>query len=364
MRILHIADCLRGGGIQNFLLSLLPEQVGQGHEVMLVVIERYDFDYCQHLDDVLQANGVKVVCLGKVKHSKLSMLRTILACRKLIRKTRPDIVNTHGVMSHTYGAVSVLGGGIPHVTTVHNAPERWTTVCRWLCGGKPLIFCSESAYEMRVQSSSKMATIENGISSSIVKTDSRVDLRNELSLRPSDKVIVLVGSLRQQKNYEFLKAIVDAANDPSLHFCICGGNYGKGYVPATAFSGYEKNIHLLGLRSDVSAIENCADLFMSCALFEGLPIAVLEAYFNGIPCVLSPIPQHKKIADVSYVWMPDDFTADAFVAAIREALECDLSHTAISEARKPQVAKYSIERTSKRYVTFYKEIIHSCNKGK
>ena len=32
MKIVHIANCLRGGGIQNFLLSLLPEQVKQGHK--------------------------------------------------------------------------------------------------------------------------------------------------------------------------------------------------------------------------------------------------------------------------------------------------------------------------------------------
>lgn len=359
MKIAHITDCLRGGGIQNLLLSLLPEQVKQGHEVTLIVIEQYDYDYCRHLDCMLADCGVKVLCLNKIKHNKLSMLRTISICRKKVGKIQPDIVNTHGTMSHIYGAIAVLGKRILQVTTIHNAPEVWPQICKLFCSAKPHIFCSVSAFDMRQQNSGRMTIIENGISSAIVKNTDKANLKKELSLKPSDKVIVLVGSLRPQKNYEFLKSIVDETKDPSLHFCICGGNYGKGYIPASVFEGYEKNIHLLGLRSDVSAIENCADLFLSCALFEGLPMAVLEAYFNGIPCVLSPIPQHQKISDVEYVWIPKEFTPTAFVASIYEALKCNLSHEQIYESRKKQIAKYEIARTCEKYVAFYKEILAS-----
>lgn len=357
MKILHITDCLRGGGIQNFLLSLLPEQVKQGHDVTLIVIEKYDYDYCSHLAAVFTSNGVKVICLGKIKHNKISMIKTVFVCRRKIGTMQPDIVNSHGTMSHIYGAIAVLGTCISHTTTIHNAPEVWPLACRILCSRKPLIFCSVSAYEMRKQNSEKMVAIENGISQDIVKTTNRIDLRKELSLTLTDKIIVLVGSLRPQKNYEFLKNIVDEAQDTSLHFCICGGNYGKGYVPASVFYGYEKNIHLLGLRSDVSAIENCADLFLSCATFEGLPIAVLEAYFNGIPCVLSPIPQHVKIAEVDKVWIPNEFNARSFVETIHEALKCTDEHSNIYEQRMPQIEKYSISNTCMKYIEFYNEII-------
>ena len=358
MQIIHITDCLRGGGIQNFLLSLLPEQVKQKNDVMLIVIEQYDYDYCRHLDSVLTSNGVKVICLNKIKHNKASMIRTIVTCRSVIGEIQPDIINTHGTMSHIYGAVSVLGKPFPQVITVHNAPEPWSWSCKLLCKNKPLIFCSKSAYDMRQQNARKMTAIDNGISPDIVRSTNKVDLRQELSLDPSDKVIVLVGSLRPQKNYEFLKDIVDEAKDPLLHFCICGGNYGEGYVSASVFNGYEKNIHLLGLRSDVSAIENGADLFLSCAKFEGLPIAVLEAYFNGIPCVLSPIPQHKNISNVYKVYIPESFDPLSFYKEINKALSEKESHDEIFEKRKKQIAQYSISMTCNKYLDFYSKIIN------
>lgn len=356
MRILHITTCLRGGGVQNFLLSLLPEQVKQGHEVWLFVIEKYDYDYCEHLEGVLLGHGVRVVRLNKKRHDKLSLVKTLLSCRRRVKKLRPDIINTHVGLGHLYGAVAVLGRGIKHVLTVHNAPERWSADVKLFCCGKPLVFCSQAAYEMRLQNSGKMCAIDNGVSRDIVHTDAVVDLRKELGLAPTDKVIVSVGSLRPQKNYVFLKELVERMADPSLHFCICGGNYGAGYVSTGEFKDYG-NIHCLGLRSDVSAIENGADLFLSCATFEGLPIAVLEAYFNGIPCVLSPIPQHKNIADVYKVYVPESFEAESFATEINKALAEGEAHDAVYEKRKVQIEQYSISHACAKYIEFYKEVL-------
>lgn len=358
MKIVHICNCLRGGGVQNFLLSLLPEQVSQGHDVNIIVIEKFDYDYCYRLEDILKANGVKGFRLDKIRGCKTSMIRTIFKCRALISKLRPDIVNTHGAMSHTYGTFSVWGMKSKQVITIHNTPERWPFDTKLLCKNKPLIFCSNAAFESRLHESCKMTSINNGISRLIVHSDEVVDLRKELGLKGSDKIIVLVGSLRPQKNYEFLMKIVDMANDSSLHFCVCGGDYGKGYISTDLFKNYD-TIHFLGLRSDVSAIENGADLFLSCATFEGLPIAVLEAYFNGIPCVLSPIEPHKNISDVQKVWIPKSFDADSFVESIYLALENACDHEYIYESRKSQIQKYTITESCLKYIQFYNEVLNA-----
>lgn len=358
MRILHITNSLRGGGVQNFLLSLLPEQVKQGHKVCLIVIEKYDYEYCEKLERILMSYRVTVIRLNKIRNNKFSLINTLTTCRKCVNEFNPEIVNTHLNLAHVYGAISIMGHNIKHVLTIHNAPDRWSIDVKLLCKNKPLIFCSQSAYKMRLQNSKMMRAIDNGVSRGIVHTDAIVDLRKELGLNPSDKIIVSVGSLRPQKNYTFLKEIVDYVNDSSLHFCICGGNYGQGYISMDEFKDYA-NIHCLGLRSDIAAIENGADLFLSCATFEGLPIAVLEAYFNGIPCVLSPIPQHKNIADVDKVYIPKAFDAKSFAQKIYAALAEQEGHDIIYNRRKPQIEKYSISHSCKEYIDFYKEILNA-----
>lgn len=356
MKIVHITNCLRGGGVQNFLLSLLPEQVKQGHTVSLIVIEKYDYEYCERLEQIFINHGVQVCRLDKERHNKKSLIKTIYACRGLVNRLNPDVINTHCALAHLYGSVSVVCRSIKQVVTIHNAPEHWDIPTKLFCHKRPFIFCSRAAYEQRLQNSKCMCAIDNGISREIVHSENVVDLKAELGLKPSDKVIVLVGSLRPQKNYLFLKEIVDVAGDESMHFCICGGNYGTGYIDMAEFKDYS-NIHCLGLRSDVSAIENGADLFLSCSSFEGLPIAVLEAYFNGIPCVLSPIEQHKNIADVYKVYIPDEFTAPSFVNTVKYALANNEDHDIIYRKRKEQLEQYSIYTTCKKYIDFYQRII-------
>jgi glycosyltransferase involved in cell wall biosynthesis len=356
MKIIHICNCLRGGGIQNFLLSLLPAQAKQKHQVTLIVIEKYDYEYCEHLERILIDYNINVVRLNKIRNNKYSMFKTILKCRDIVRKIKPDIVNTHGEMSHEYGAIAVFAQNTKQIITIHNAPEIWSIPLKFLCSKKPLIFCSHAAYTMRTQNSKTMIPIDNGISRDIIHSKKIVDLRKELGLSSSDKIIISVGSLRPQKNYIFIKQIIDDIKDETLHFCICGGNYGTGYINIEEFKDYP-NIHCLGLRSDVSAIENGADLFLSCSTFEGLPIAVLEAYFNGIPCVLSPIPQHKNISNVYKVLIPKSFEPSAFSESIKEALKNKESHDDIYKARISQIEQFSITKTCNEYISFYHKVL-------
>ena len=355
MNIIHIADCLRGGGVQNFLLSLLPEQVKLGHKVTLIVVERNTYDYCDKLEQKLKEHGVQVVNLGKERGNKISFLKTLFACRKTIKSIKPNVVNTHGGMSHLYGTFSTEFTHCLHVLTIHNAPEYWNVPNNLLNSNKPLIYCSDAAYDMRVQHNKNIVAINNGVSADLICTKEIVDLRKELHLAKTDKIVVLVGSLRPQKNYEFLKQVVEKLQDSSIHFCISGGNYGAGYVNTSVFDDYP-TIHCLGLRSDVSAIENGSDLFLSCATFEGLPIAVLEAFFNGIPCVLSPIEQHKRIVDgVGACIIPKDFTAEAFAESILSGLDNHISHDNIARNRSKAIDKFSISYAAKKYVDFYQK---------
>lgn len=358
MKIVHIMDNLLGGGIQHFAVSLLLEFAKLGHDVSMIVVEKYRDEYCKILEKRLLDSNIKVFCLNKLYSNKISLLISLYRCRKIVKALEPDIINTHGGMSHFIGGFASIGTAFSQCCTIHSAPEKWGRAINWMCSKKPLIFCSKAALETRAQKDkhSSMVVIANGISIAQDRFSTVVDLRKELSLKEKDKIIVLVGSLRFVKNYMFLKEIVDELKDPSIHFCICGGHYdNKSYMDPSVFKN-DSTIHLLGHRADVKEIENGSDLLLSCSKREGLPISVLEAYFNGIPCVLSPIIQHKYIADVDYVWVPDSFTAKDFVKSIREALSCSKSHEDIYEERKKQLKPFLISETAKKYIEFYRMI--------
>ncbi|MBO7617909.1 MAG: glycosyltransferase [Bacteroidales bacterium] len=357
MKILHILATLGTGGIQGFVYSLAYEQARMGHEVMVVLTDICDDELGFKQEHILVENRVKVVRLNRHEGDKLELIKSMLKFRKLIEQFKPDIVNSHSKLWHLYGAIGCFPKRYQQICTVHTTPERWSTLVNLFCRNKPVIYCSKASYEGRVQKNKKVICIENGIAPNLVRTNEIVDLRKEYELPPESRVVVSVGNLRPAKNYKNLVELAKLVDGDTIHFFICGNNLGgPAYDDPKQYEGY-RNLHCLGSRSDVSAIENAADLFLSSSTYEGLPIAVLEAYFNGIPCVLSSIKQHAQIADVPKVWMPKDFEPESFLKTIEEALMTSESHDAIYEMRKPFIEKYSITRTARDYMDFYAKTI-------
>lgn len=353
MKIVHILATLGSGGIQGFVFSLACEQANQGNQVLVIATDRCDSEHSDKQESIYKEHNVQVCRLNRNKGSKLDLIKTVIKCRNIVSSFEPDIVNSHSVLWHMIGALSTIGTRYKQVCTVHNTPERWNGITNFLCKTKPVICCSKPAFENRVQKNKNVVCIENGVDPSLVRTNEIVDLRNEFGLSKDSKVIVSVGNLRPQKNYKNLIELAKHYDGTKVHFFICGGNHGgPSYDDPKLYEGYS-NLHCLGARSDVSAIENGADLFLSSSTFEGLPIAVLEAYFNGIPCVLSPITQHEEISNVDYVWIPKSFEINDFVETVDVALCCAKSHEEIFNSRKEQIKKYSIQRTAKEYIEFY-----------
>lgn len=366
MKIVHVLPSLKGGGIQNFLFSLIPEQVKLGHTVSVIVTDEDNIEYSNHRKIELESIGVKVYNLNRKISNKVSFFKTWLTCRQTVSLINPDIVNSHGTYSHNAAEFATLGTKIKHCCTIHNGPEPWSRLSKFINKYTPLIFCSDAALELREQESSIMTAINNGVELNSIRVKDKVDLHKELGIPADDKIVVLVGSSRPQKNYSFLIKIVEYLKDEHIHFCICGGQYkvnrkgenNTNYIDLEQFSKYS-NIHLLGLRNDVSAILNGADVYLSCSLKEGLPISALEGFFSGIPCVLSPILQHTMISgNINSCYVPQKFEPKDFVECINKALANTDTHEEIYKRREKTLENFKIDRCAKEYIAFYKKIIN------
>lgn len=366
MKITHILPSLKGGGIQNFIFSLAPEQKSLGNDVSIIVTDEDYNEYSDGKKRQLENSGIIVYNLDRKVSDKHSFFSALRKCRKIIGNKCPDIVNTHGVICHILGSLSTIGLKTVHCCTIHSGPEHWSRSVKLIVGKKPLIYCSDSALELRAQKGAPMVAINNGINVDLARSSFTVDLHKELNLNQEDKLIILVGSQRPPKNYPFLIKIVENLNKPHIHFCVCGGNYkvenkggsnNKNYISTEIFERYS-NIHLLGIRDDVPAILNGSDVYLSCSIKEGLPISALEAFFAGIPCVLSPIVQHVSISEgIQECYIPEKFDEDSFINAIHKALASNKKHEEIYNTRKQVLQKFTIERCAKEYIDFYKELI-------
>lgn len=135
----------------------------------------------------------------------------------------------------------------------------------------------------------KLTTVLNGVDATRFSHPvDNVAKRRELELPEDALVIGLAARLVFQKG---LSNLLDAVrlllpNYPKLHLIIMGvGELEADLRAQAAVQGLGAAVHFLGLRRDVSEVLQVLDIYVMPSLWEGLPMALLEAMAAGCPIV-------------------------------------------------------------------------------
>lgn len=130
----------------------------------------------------------------------------------------------------------------------------------------------------------------------------RKEMRESLQLSQNQITICHVGRFSEQKNHLFLIDIfhkLTLKKTNAVLLLIGDGPMRQKNSEKISTLGLESNVHFLGLRNDVDAIMQASDVFCLPSLYEGLPVAAVEAQSAGLPCLLSDtITPEVEITDL------------------------------------------------------------------
>jgi len=116
----------------------------------------------------------------------------------------------------------------------------------------------------------------------------REEVRRELGIPVDVAVVGHVGRFVAAKNHAFFLDIAAeiAKRRPDVHFLLVGDGPLRPSIEARAAAmGFNGNMHFAGSRADVPRIlRGAMDAFVFPSLWEGLPIALLEAQLAGLRC--------------------------------------------------------------------------------
>ena len=119
--------------------------------------------------------------------------------------------------------------------------------------------------------------------------DIRREVRQELDVE--DKFVIgMVGRLADQKNYPFALEIMAKLRHklPDAVLVAAGNGPDEEMIRGMIRNmGLESHVKMLGRRSDVSRLYQGFDLFLMPSLYEGFPVAGVEALASGLPALLS-----------------------------------------------------------------------------
>ncbi|WP_423408382.1 glycosyltransferase family 1 protein [Heyndrickxia sp. MSNUG] len=195
--------------------------------------------------------------------------------------------------------------------------------------------------------------LEDYLSISTSEIDS---LKNDLDIGNETLIIGQVGNLKEVKNHHFSLLIARELADLEIDFKIFfvgDGELKEKLASEVKEKGLSQYVEFLGMRSDIPKLLNVFDLFIMPSLYEGLPLALIEAQAAGRSCIVSK--QITKEADlgIGIVKFLDLNDPEQWVREILNYNKKEQEVDIFSIKQAFKVHKYDVKSNSNIYVDLY-----------
>ena len=170
--------------------------------------------------------------------------------------------------------------------------------------------CSKKATDFMYFPNDQVQFIHNAVDIDMFKfnEEERIQVRNELHISDSTKIIGFVGRLVDQKNVlflpEILKSIIEQSDNDVVLMIIGEGNLKDKLQEKINSLNLQDCCFILGDRSDINRYYNSMDVFVLPSLYEGLPIVMVEAQVSGLPCIVSDVITSESNISGNVTFLP------------------------------------------------------------
>jgi glycosyltransferase involved in cell wall biosynthesis len=210
------------------------------------------------------------------------------------RKGGYDLVHVNNTF--TYNVEALVAGkcaGVPVVAHARN-PIETSLFNKWALGMTCGVATVNQCLRRQLVAWAPTLPIEtcyDGIELTPVNLAAIKELRNYL-LKSSSILIGSAGRLDQQKGYAHFIGAARRVLDvrPDVMFAVAGDGPLRPQLEQLIVElRMTDHFHLLGFRQDIQNVIGALDLFVSSSLWEGLPIAVVEAILLAKPIVVTNV---------------------------------------------------------------------------
>ncbi len=301
MRIIHITEAM-GGGVAHSLSQLARAQVADGHDVLVVHSVRPDTPV-----DRLQELYPQPICrIQLYMVTKIAPLLDLMAFIKiyiLIRKEKPDVIHLHSSKAGILGrlAAYILG----ECDKVFYSPRGFSFLredvslrkqklflnFEYFAGklGGTLIGCSKTEVDLAISKVKhpRVYLVENSVDLSAVPV--------ALNSKEGPITIMTSGRICYQKAPWRFRAVIEGCMNLPANFVWLGDGELQSALQINGH--FPSNLKISGwlARPNVYASLATADIFLLTSLWEGMPLALIEAQAAGLPAVVSDVIGNRDV---------------------------------------------------------------------
>jgi L-malate glycosyltransferase len=365
MRILHLIKSLGRGGAE----MLLPETL-KVHDK-----SAFEFHYIyflpwknQMVDSIVNAGG-RVTCLPA--SNNVGIVLQARAIARYIKEHKIDLIHCHLPWAGFVGRLVKSFVNIPLVYTEHNKQERYHRATYWLNKASfrlqdhVIAVSGDVAESIRkhINTAVPVSVIHNGVNTDTFVKDrvAGMALKQKLGIPPEAVVVGVVAVFRFQKRLpEWLKVAASVLKGNSaVYAVIVGDGPLRGDVEnAISDLGIADRVILAGLQTEMNPWYSLMDVYMMTSLYEGLPVALLEAMSTecavistdagGIPeavrdqvdGLLMPVEKFMELSGPLATLCADGELRKRFAQAARQRVLSNFSLTAMVKHLEHLYAKF------------------------
>jgi glycosyltransferase involved in cell wall biosynthesis len=360
LRIALLCESGEPGGAERMLLQLAEELRRRGHDVL--PLGPVGADPWLHTE--FRRSGFEPATFPVRGPADPVCFATIV---RLLRGHRIDVVHSHAFFAAVYGGAAAWLLRKPHVITMHGSRyylrrRRRRAALRWSARRSRAFVGVSSAMAAELAAAlalppAAVNVVYNGVPH---QPGDRGRVRRELGLGPDELLVVAVGSLFPVKGHAVLMRALarlrDVADVPPWRAAIAGTG-GEEAALRTLIGEHclGDRVSLLGFRSDVPDVLAAADVYVMPSLYEGAPLALMEAMFAGKAIAASAvggIPELVSHDREALLTPPGD---SAELATSLRSLLCDPERRGrlACAAQRRAASRFTLERMTDEYERLY-----------
>ena len=301
---------------------------------------------------------------------------------KIMKDENIDLVHCHTPMGSVLARLAAKKCGIKDVLyTAHGfhffkgaSIKNWLIyypVERFLSGYTDTQVCinMEDFYNAKKFKARNVEYIAGvGIDTKGIKEKSNItsgekeELRKELKLADTDRVLITAGEMIERKNQKFLLEVVKKIKEKesSVKLIVCGhGRLENSLKLKTKELGIEDSVIFTGYRTDIYRILGLSEVFLFSSLQEGLPVAVMEAMAVGLPVVCSKVRGNADLVDNGKGgYVPEQFDVNIWSDLIYSLLMDKNRLKSFGEYNIDKIKEYdksNVEKEMRRIYGYYEK---------
>ncbi len=185
-----------------------------------------------------------------------------------------------------------------------------------------------------------------------------IQKRAELGLKSGEVMVLSVGELGSNKNHETVIRAIAKNKDSNVRYFIAGrGKLSEHLVNVAKEFDVERQVTLLGYRSDVKELLSACDVFCFPSFREGLSLALMEAMSAGKPVVCSVIRGNTDlITDGEGGFLCDPNSPEQFAEALDKIVgNPELAHR-MGAFNRDKVKRFDVESVTKAVWDIYEAL--------